>query len=327
MMVAPNAQIASISKSKGQPRIAAVGVASWDRLLVFPAYPELGTMTMVDRHASAAGGTTANTAVALARLGAAVSLTCAVGDDEPGFAIRDMLHTESIDVAGLLIKSGEQTDQAIVVISRDPLDRTIFWVPGAQLKKGDVLDISGIFGYDLVLLDLPDTDLLRFLLDLPAHTIPSTRLLGTLTYLTDVDRGDAFDLALRHDVIVGNERDLLAVTGTWTLGDATSALQHRMPGQNLRAAAISRGGHGCRVIIQDHAWQLPAFSIPVVDPTGAGDAFAAGVAYGLAHRWEWPTIGQFANALGALAIRELGAQSSLPTLAEVNALIALAPSE
>lgn len=321
------AVVDALSSSRARPRIATVGVASWDRLLMMPSYPEPGSLTMVEHHTSAPGGTTANTAVALARLGASVSVVCAVGDDEPGDAIRQVLEREAIETSGLVVRSGEATDQAIVVVSREPLDRTIYWQRGAQLKKGDTLDISRIFGHDVVLLDLPDTALLRFLLDLPAHTIPSTRLLGTLSYLVDVDQGDGFDLALRHDVIVGNERDLLTVTGTWTLSDATSALQHRMVGQTLRAAVVSRGAHGCRVITHDHAWQFPAFVVPVVDPTGAGDAFAAGVAFGVAHRWAWPITGRFANAVGALAIRALGAQTSLPSRADVEHLLASAPSE
>jgi len=327
MQVDPDAVRHALASSRTRPRIATVGVASWDRLLMMPSYPESGTLTMVEHHTSAPGGTTANTAVALARLGTSVSVVCAVGDDAPGAAIRQVLEREEIDTSGLIVRAGEATDQATVVVSREPLDRTIYWHLGAQLKKGDTLDISRIFGHEVVLLDLPDTALLRFLLDLPAHTTPSTKLLGTLTFLVDIDQGDGFDLALRHDVIVGNERDLLTVTGTWTLSDATAAIQHRMSGQTLRAAVISRGVHGCRVVIADHAWQIPAFTVPVVDPTGAGDAFAAGVAFGLAQHWDWPIVGRFANAVGALAIRALGAQSSLPSRADVELLLASTPSE
>jgi ribokinase len=156
--------------------------------------------------------------------------------------------------------------------------------------------------------------------------VPGARLLGPLSYLADRDLHDAFDLALRHDVVVGNERDLLTVTGTWSIADASAALQSRMAGANLRAAVATRGAAGCRIVTRDEAWQVPAFAVEVVDPTGAGDAFTAGVAYGLARRWDWPRIGRFANALGALAIRALGAQSSLPTLTEIEALLRQRPA-
>lgn len=307
------------------PRVAALGVASWDRLLAVARFPAPGDQAIVRAEVSAPGGTTTNAAVALARLGARVSVATAVGDDEAGAALRRCLAAEGIDTGAVAVKPAEATNAATIVVGDEPPDRTIYWRPGAQLVRGDRLDIAGLFGHDVVLLDLADAPLRRFLLDLPAHTQPRTVLLGTLTYLNDPHLPDALDQALRHDVVVGSERDLLAVTGTWTLADATSALQALMPGATLRAAVVTRGAAGCRVVTGDGRWQLPAYRVAVVDPTGAGDAFTAGVSYGLALRWDWPRIGRFANALGACAVRALGAQTALPRLAEVEALLAAGP--
>ena len=306
------------------PRVAAIGLASWDLLLAVERYPELGGWALVGRERSLPGGTTANTAVALARLGAQVALASAVGDDAEGETLRRTLVAAGVDTTWLVTRAGERTDRSTVVVSGHPPERTIFWQRGAEPRRGDKLAIEAIFGHDVVVLDLADVPLRRFLLDLPAHTVPRTRLLGTLTYLTDEAIPDAFDLALRHDVIVGSERDLLAVTGTWTLSDAAAAVRYRMRGENLRAAVVTRGAEGCRIVTEDDLWQIPALSVAAVDPTGAGDAFVAGVAYGLGQRWDltdWPRIGRFANAVGALAIRALGAQEALPTLGEVVALL------
>ena len=309
------------------PRVACVGVASWDRLLAVDRYPAAGEQAIVREEVSAPGGTTTNTAVALARLGTRVHVATAVGGDAEGVAIRDALAAEGVDTAWLAIRPDQRTDLATIVVSDDPPDRTIYWHQGAQLVRGDRLDVEGLFGHDVVVLDVVDAPLRRFLLDLPAHTVPRARLLGPLNYLADPNLPDAFDLALRHDVVVGSERDLLRLTGTWTLGDGTTALQHRMRGANLRAAVVTRGAAGCRIVSREEAWQLPAFSVPVVDSTGAGDAFTAGVAYGLALRWDWPRIGRFANAMGALAIGGLGAQASLPRLADVEDLLRRRPRD
>jgi sugar/nucleoside kinase (ribokinase family) len=308
--------------SPPQPRVAAIGTASWDRLLEVSRYPAIGEQASVQAELSAAGGTTTNTAVALARLGSRVSIAAAIGDDPEGGSIRRTLESGGIDISALRVHPGQRTSLATIVVSHAPLDRTIFWREGAQLARGDRLDIATLYGHDVVVVDVADLPLRRFLLDLPAHTIPRARLLGPLTYLADPDIPDALDLALRHDVLVGSERDLLVATGTWTLSDAMSALQARMSGQTLRAVAVTRGAAGCRLFTANERWQIPAFSVPVVDPTGAGDAFVAGVGYGMALNWDWPRIGRFANAVGALTTRSLGAQASLPTLAEVEALIA-----
>ncbi len=304
------------------PRITCIGVADWDRMIAISDYPAAGGFAAVHEEISAPGGPTTNTAVALSRLGGEVSLATAVGDDERGGLVRQALERAGIDIRWLTVKPGEITTLATCIVSRNPLDRTVFVETGAQLAKGDRLDVAELFAGDVLVLDPPDAALRRFLLDLPAHTVPTTRLLGPLTYLANQRLPDAFDLALRHDAIVSNEPDLLDVTGTWTLSDATAALQHRMRGSQLRAALVTRGAAGCLVVTETERDNVPAFALDVVDPTGAGDAFAAGVAWGMAQRWDWREVGRFANAVGGLACRTLGAQSSLPTLAEVEALLA-----
>lgn len=307
------------------PTIACIGLSSWDRLIAVPSYPEVGGQADVLQEVSAPGGTTTNTAVALARLGARVSIATAIGDDERGEMVRQGLEREGVGTEWLTVKPDTITDLATVIVSREPLDRTIFWEQGAQLVRHDKLDIAGLFGGDVLVLDVSDAPLRRLLLDLPAHTVPTCRILGPLTYLANGDLTDAFDLALRHDVIVTNERDLLDVTGTWTVSDAVTALQYRMRGQTLRAALITRGEEGCQVVTETERKRVPAFGVDVVDPTGAGDAFVAGVAWGMAQRMPWLEVGRFANAVGALACCALGAQVSLPTLAEVEALFAAHP--
>jgi ribokinase len=304
------------------PRIACIGLASWDRLISVIGYPEAGEQADVLEEVSAPGGTTTNTAVALARLGARVGIATALGDDERGALVRRGLAAEGVDTTWLTVKPEQITDLATVIVSREPLERTIYWQQGAQLARRDQLDIGGLFGGDVLVLDVADVSLRRFLLDLPAHTVPTCRMLGPLTYLAMGDLHDAFELALRHDVIVSNERDLLHVTGTWTISDAITALQSRMRGEHLRAALITRGAEGCRVVTESERFTVPAFAIDAVDPTGAGDAFVAGVAWGMARRWSWPETARFANAVGALACCSLGAQAALPTLAEVEALLA-----
>jgi sugar/nucleoside kinase (ribokinase family) len=307
-----------------QPRIACIGVADWDRLLAVPVYPEAGGFARVRQEVSALGGPTTNTAVALTRLGAQVGLAAAVGDDERGALVQRELERAGVGTAWLAVKPG-RTTLATVIVSDEPRERTIFLESGVQLERRDRLDVGGLLGGDLLVVDVPDVALRRFLLDLPAHTVPTCRLLGALNYLADPNLPDAFELALRHDVIVGNDRDVLTVTGTWTLADATMALQSQMRGQTLRAAFITRAAEGSLLVTETERRRIPAFHVDVVDPTGAGDAFVAAVAWGMAQRRPWVEIARFANAVGALACRSLGAQASLPRLAEVEALLAAQP--
>jgi ribokinase len=68
-------------------------------------------------------------------------------------------------------------------------------------------------------------------------------------------------------------------------------------------------------------WQLPAFPAQVVDTTGAGDAFSAGLIYARLHGLGDPAAGLLANALGSLATQVLGAGLALPGKAEARRLL------
>lgn len=302
------------------PRIALIGLASWDRLLVVDRIAPAGGYAVVVSEASLPGGTTSNTAVALARLGAETSFTGMIGDDADGALLRSALAEAGVELSGLRVREHEPTDASTIIIGGDPPDRTIYWHKGAHIVKGDRIDIGTVFDHDLVVLDVADAPLRRFLTDLPAHTAPRAHLLGTLVYLVESGEPDEMEIALRFDTITGKEQETMLLTGDSNLDDATVNLQAAMTGANLRAAVVTRGSRGCRAITETDVLDIPAFPADIVDTTGAGDAFTAGLAYGLALRWPLARAARFGNAVGALAIRRLGAQASLPYLDEAEAL-------
>jgi adenosine kinase len=56
----------------------------------------------------------------------------------------------------------------------------------------------------------------------------------------------------------------------------------------------------------------------VVDPTGCGDAYRAGLLYGIAHGWDWPSTGKLGSLMGALKIAHRGAQNHAPAREEIE---------
>jgi ribokinase len=289
-------------------------------MIAVDRYPAAGSFAIVEQMSQQPGGTTANASIALAKLGARVSFAGMIGDDEPGEHLRKALGEAGVDLTWLGVREGERSDASVVIVSREPIDRTILWPPGAHIVKGDQLDIPGIFGHDLVLLDVDDMPLRRFLSDLPAHTLPATRLLGTLVYVADLEIPDRLDVLMRHDALVGNEREFMRLTGIDDLDAAVVRVRSLMPGNNLRTAIVSRGEKGAIAFSATEQWSVDAYPIEVVDTTGAGDAFTAGVSYGMALRWPWAKTLKLANACGGLACRAFGAQASLPSWDEIAAL-------
>lgn len=305
-------------------RVAAIGLASWDELLVIDQFPQAGSYAIVRQVVEQSGGTTSNIAAALARLSVDVTLAAMVGDDAQGQRIRAELSAEGCDVRHVGTRQGEPTDRAVILVSGhgDGVDRTILWRQGARLRRGDFLPIEQLFAHDLVIVDVDDPQLRRFIVDLPMHVSPRTRLLGPLTYLTEVPPDAGLDLALRHDYVVGNERELRYITTAGDLDAAIARLQNAMVLSQTRFAVVSRGPEGCMIVGRVGTHAVPAFRVDVTDTTGAEDAFAAGVAFGILERWDPLRLGRFANAMGALAIRRLGARAALPNREEIAGFLA-----
>ncbi len=172
---------------------------------------------------------------------------------------------------------------------------------------------------------MADEPLRRFLTDLPAHTRPDVRLLGPITYIVDNGEPDAVEVAFRFDTITGTRAQYFDLLDVGSEGELIDVTQHRMSGSQLRCAVVTLGADGCLWITGDDHGYVEGFRVETRGTIGAGDAFAAGIAWGMARRLPWPEACRFANAVGALSTRAIAAQAALPTLAEVEELLASHP--
>jgi sugar/nucleoside kinase (ribokinase family) len=94
----------------------------------------------------------------------------------------------------------------------------------------------------------------------------------------------------------------------------------KLLGLGPKIVAVTMGAEGCMVASANTMDHVPAFTVTVVDSTGAGDAFMGGISYGLLQGWELPDSGLFANACAALCCTKVGARA-MGKRAEVLALI------
>jgi ribokinase len=100
--------------------------------------------------------------------------------------------------------------------------------------------------------------------------------------------------------------------------DSWSALAARL---GARACVITLGSQGAVAYDGRRSWWQPAFGVSVVDTTGAGDAFCGTLAASFAAGDDLAEAVRRGCAAGALATGHLGAQSSLPTAAELDAFL------
>lgn len=303
--------------------VAAIGLCSWDRFLVVDRFPSPGGYATVERQFEQAGGTTSNTCAALAKLGVEVALASVVGGDREGREIVESLADAGCDVSMIDVHDTEQTDSSYIIIPgrSDSPDRTILWTKGAQPRHGDKLPLSRLLEHRWLFVDVNDDRLRAFLLDLPAHVSPRTQLIGAMTYLTDTDPDTGWRHMLGYEIVFGNEQELMHLAGTDDLTTAIQAAQNAMPGTACRVIYLSHGAHGSMAVRPDAVITANAFSVDVVDTTGAGDAFAAGCLCAITENLSDREVLSYGNAAGALACRSLGARAGLPTRGEALHLI------
>ena len=87
----------------------------------------------------------------------------------------------------------------------------------------------------------------------------------------------------------------------------------------VKALIVTLGGHGSHIYADGQRFEIPCVKADkIVDPTGCGDAYRAGLLYGLANGWDWSTCGRLASTMGAIKIASRGGQNHKPTRAEIE---------
>ena len=222
--------------------------------------------------------------LALRELDGEVTLRSRIGTDDAG---TDVL--QQIKAARIHPKNIDKVDGKTTQITRDPDGSASDLQPGVLMTKGEVLDIYALFGHDTLVLDLLDQSLRHFLIDLPAHTDGTVRMLTTLGHLDRLPQHtDELDIAMRCDTIVGTQAQFETLTGEARASDALGLIFERMPLTHLRAA-VAITPAGLEIIARDTRVlkpvrdAIPGLLVPQV---------VAGIAWGMANRADWDTTAE-----------------------------------
>lgn len=89
--------------------------------------------------------------------------------------------------------------------------------------------------------------------------------------------------------------------------------------RGVKAVVITLGAKGSLLVAGGQRHEIPCVEADsVADPTGCGDAYRAGLLYGIAHGWDWPTTGKLGAVMGAIKVARRGAQNHAPTREEIE---------
>lgn len=87
----------------------------------------------------------------------------------------------------------------------------------------------------------------------------------------------------------------------------------------VKALVVTLGSQGSQIYADGQRFDIPCVEAEkIVDPTGCGDAYRAGLLYGIAKGWDWPTCGRLASTMGAIKIAHRGGQNHAPTREDIE---------
>ncbi len=293
--------------------IIVIGHAVLDRVYRIAAFPPEPTKVRALEMIESGGGSAANAAVAIARLGGRAELWARVGDDEAGAKVRDFLEAEGVDTRFVRAMPAGRTSTSAVIVDAEGERLIVGERDHAMSLDPSWLALDRIAEASAVLSDLKwvEATLLAF---------ERAKDEGVPT-VADADV-EAHDLLLAMlgltDYAIFPAAALDAAFPGGTLEEKLGRVLSLGP----RHAGVTEGGRG--YTWRNRAGQSghqPAFATEVVDTTGAGDAFHGAFAWALVQGRDEPACARAAAAVAALSCRKLGARAALPTLAELEAFM------
>jgi ribokinase len=288
--------------------VVVVGSANADLIMRIPHLPAPGETVIGGRSSRAPGGKGANQAATAARLGARTWFVGALGDDDLGRWTREDLEGAGVECS-LVATSSEPTGVAHIWID-DTGENSIAVASGANATLDAATVEAALARIDaeravvLANLEIPD--------DAVAAAARAASERGWPFVLNPAPARELSDAVLSNtSVLTPNETEAGALTGG---GRALEEL--------VDAVVVTLGTRGAEIRRRGHPpVAQPPFDVDVVDTTGAGDAFSATIAWALADGRSLEDAVRLAAGAGALACRSVGARSSLPDLAELEAFV------
>ena len=244
------------------------------------------------------GGCAGNIAYNLRALGGKPVVMATIGDD--GGPYRERLQSLGVATDGLRTLEGTYTAQAFIITDLEDNQITAFH-PGAMVRShelhvGDVGDI----GLGIVAPDGRD-GMRKHAREFREARIP---------YVFDPGQGmplfsgdELIEMIDGASVVTVNDYELQL------LCERTGLTEERLA-HRVDALVVTLGGEGSRIHAGGATIHVPAVPpAALVDPTGCGDAYRAGLLFGIAQRWDWEKTGRLASLLGSMKIACRGGQN------------------
>jgi len=271
------------------------------------------------------GGQTGTIARAMSRLGLDVTFVGRVGDDDYGRQAVGELSRAGVDVSGVVVDPVQKTGTTVVLSTGTERAYATYMGSISEVRRSDIkpellfsADHLHIGSYYLQRALRPD------MLDL-------FREAKRRDLTTSIDPGwdsfkewgkDILEVLRYVDVFLPNEVEAMIIAEATSPEGALETLA-----KYSSTVVVKMGGEGCLAKNMTESLRCPAFTVPVVDVTSAGDIFNAGFLYGFLNGWSLTEAVRFANACGAISVSKPGSAGIMSGFAEVKEFLATRDGE
>lgn len=287
------------------PRVTVVGSMNMDLVVSTDVIPQQGETVLGNHFATYPGGKGANQAVAAARLGADVHMIGAVGNDAFGKELIEGLKKENIRTSGVTVFSNKATGTATILLCEN--DNRIIVAPGANaaLTTAHINEQAE---------QLQKSDIILMQLEIPLETVSYTASLAKKWNIPVLLNPAPFQWIpdeLLHNLtfITPNEKE-------WSSMHTKRDIE-----AFKKKFIVTEGARGVRYFPRGKEIHIPGYSVSVKDTTGAGDTFNGALAVGIASGRTIDDSLNMANAAAALSVTKEGAQTGMPTMAELKSFM------
>ncbi|SMO90044.1 ribokinase [Melghirimyces algeriensis] len=299
-----------------QARVAVIGSLNMDVVVQAARLPQIGETVTGDSVYFIPGGKGANQAVSAARLGASTVMVGSVGTDSFGQTLLESLEQSGVDIQPVKRTPDAPTGVASIWLSEG--DNSIVVVPGANSRclPDDVRHHQE---------RIAESEVVVLQLEIPMETVMeaarTAKELGKIVVLNPAPATKLpQELYQWVDVLTPNRSELERLSGypaeEGGLEQGMQTLLHK----GVSCVVTTLGEQGAVVLSKEEGFRKVAGrSVHVVDTTGAGDAFNAGLACALAEGKPLFDAVDFAGCVASLAVTRLGAQNGMPSRKEVDA--------
>lgn len=300
-------------------KIMVIGSSNTDLLIKTNRIPDPGETVLGGTFMMNAGGKGANQAVAVARIGGGVKFVAKIGDDMFGQRSLESYARDGIDISYIIKDGAAPSGMALITVDAAG-ENCIVVAPGAndRLTPADIDAVADAIRrseYLLMQLEIP----------MPAveYAAAIAREAGTKVILNPAPAAVLSDGLLSGlYMITPNRSESQLLTGVVVDGwEGAEQCGRRAAGARASAnVVVTLGSLGALVRSGEVSERIPAHRVDAVDTTAAGDVFNGALCVGLAEGRTLVEAVRFATRASSISVTRMGAQSSIPTRAELDSL-------